>query len=57
MKCDTQMTVGGRVWPRHIGEARGNPENEKGQTEGRKVLVLSSDAEKTWIPGSRWVLK
>lgn len=49
--------MGGGVWPCHVGEARGNPENENGQTEGRKALVLATEEDKTWMPGSWWVLK
>jgi hypothetical protein len=49
--------VGGGVWPCHVGEARGKPENENGQTEGRKAFVLATEEDKTWMPGSWWVLK
>ena len=45
--------MGGGVWPCHVGEARGKPENENGQTEGRKAFVLATEEDKTWMPQLR----
>lgn len=49
--------MGGAVWPCHVGEERGNSENENEQTERRKALVLATEEEKTRIPSPWWGLE